>query len=61
MPEGLLPGLALKRAEPPYYTVFGNDRTVKLSDAVLQINSLEIEELEIKSQTLEEVVSEYFE
>ena len=56
-----MPGLALKRAEPPYYTVFGNDRTVKLSDAVLQINSLEIEELEIKSQTLEEVVSEYFE
>ena len=60
VPDVLLPGLTLKRAEPPYYTVTGNNRTVRLSDAVSQINALGIEELEIKSQTLEEVVSEYF-
>ncbi|NLW48819.1 MAG: ATP-binding cassette domain-containing protein [Firmicutes bacterium] len=54
-------GLTLKEADAPYYIVTGNKRQIKLSDAISIVNQIGIEELEIRSQTLEEIVNKYFE
>jgi hypothetical protein len=39
----------------------GNKKQIKLSEAISIINQIGIEELEMKSQTLEEIVNKYFE
>ena len=53
-------GLTLREDNAPYYVVTGNEKQVRLSDAISVINQLGIEELEIKNQTLEEIINEYF-
>lgn len=53
-------GLTLRENNAPYYVAAGNEKQVRLSDAVSVINQLGIEELEIKNQTLEEIINEYF-
>ncbi len=53
-------GLTLREDNAPYYVAAGNEKQVRLSDAVSVINQLGIEELEIKNQTLEEIINEYF-
>ena len=46
--ESLLAGLTLREKNPPYYVVSGNEKKVRLSDAVSGINSLGVEELEVR-------------
>lgn len=53
-------GLVFKESDAPYYTVLGNEKTLRLADAISQINALGVEELEIKNQTLEEIIHAYF-
>ena len=53
-------GLTLREDNAPYYVVTGNEKQVRLSDAISVINQLGIEELEMKNQTLEEISNEYF-
>lgn len=53
-------GLTLREDNAPYYVVTGNEKQVRLSDAISVINQLGIEELEMKNQTLEEIINEYF-
>ena len=59
---GALTGLGLKFRESvaSYYTVLGNEKMLRLADAISQINALGVEELEIKNQTLEEIIHAYF-
>ena len=52
--------LTLREDNAPYYVVTGNEKQVRLSDAISVINQLGIEELEMKNQTLEEIINEYF-
>ena len=53
-------GLTFRESDAPYYMVLGNEKTLHLADAITQINALEVEELEIKNQTLEEIIHNYF-
>ncbi len=64
-PVGNLPlqfpkGLVLQESSAPYYTVTGNEKQLKLSDALAIVSRIGIEELEIKNQTLEEILNAYF-
>ena len=54
-------GLIIKESNAPYYTVTGNEKQMKLSDAVAVVSQIGIEELEVKKQTLEEIINAYFE
>lgn len=54
-------GLTLEEGDASYYIVKGNKKQLKLSEAISIVNQIGIEELEIKSQTLEEIVNKYFE
>lgn len=58
--ETLPYGLTLREDNAPYYIATGNEKQVRLSDAISAVNRLGIEELEIKNQTLEEIVNAYF-
>lgn len=53
-------GLAFRESDAPYYTVLGNEKTLRLANAISKINALGVEELEIKNQTLEEILHAYF-
>ena len=53
-------GLTFRESDAPYYTVLGNEKALRLADAITYINTLQVEELEIKSQTLEEILHAYF-
>ncbi len=60
LPEQFPKGLTLRESGAPYYTVSGNEKHMKLSDAVAAVSRIGVEELEIKNQTLEEIVNAYF-
>lgn len=60
LPEQFPKGLTLRESGAPYYTVSGNEKHMKLNDAVAAVSRIGVEELEIKNQTLEEIVNAYF-
>lgn len=59
-PLQLPTSLSLQKNNAPFYIVTGNEKRIHLSEALSSINQCNIEELEIKSQTLEEIINEYF-